>query len=102
MSCAGSPPCWGFPPTWLSSASTMPPPAPEPARGGEDVRLRDVAFIAEHADAFPITVEERSQREYPYRALAAHVLGYVRGDSSLENQAAGRDVPPSTPSAAPG
>ena len=45
---------------------------------GEDVRLRDVAFIAEHADAFPgITVEERSQREYPYGALAAHVLGYT-------------------------
>ncbi len=62
---------------------------------GEDVRLRDVAFIAEHADAFPgITVEERSQREYPYGALAAHVLGYtsMATPESLENQAAGRDV----------
>ena len=50
---------------------------------GEDVRLRDVAFIAEHADAFPgITVEERSQREYPYGALAAHVLGYTGSPSA--------------------
>lgn len=62
---------------------------------GEDVRLRDVAFIAEHADAFPgVTVEERSQREYPYGALAAHVLGYtsMATPESLENQAAGRDI----------
>ena len=37
---------------------------------------------------------ERSQREYPYRALAAHVLGYtsMATPESLENQAAGRDV----------
>lgn len=74
----------------------MPPPAPRAcAWWGEDVRLRDVAFIAEHADAFPgITVEERSQREYPYGALAAHVLGYtsMATPESLENQAAGRDV----------
>ena len=45
---------------------------------GADVRLRDAAFIAEHADAFPsITVEARTVRDYPYGALAAHVLGYV-------------------------
>ena len=72
----------------------MPPPAVLRVVG-EDVRLRDVAFIAEHADAFPgITVEERSQREYPYGALAAHVLGYtsMATPESLENQAAGRDV----------
>lgn len=62
---------------------------------GEDVRLRDVAFIAEHADAFPgITVEERSVREYPYGALAAHVLGYTGSATkqALENQAQGRDL----------
>lgn len=62
---------------------------------GEDVRLRDVAFIAEHADAFPgISVEERSQREYPYGALAAHVLGYTGNVTPeiLENQVEGREV----------
>ena len=62
---------------------------------GEDVRLRDVAFIAEHADAFPgITVEERSQREYPYGALAAHVLGYTGSPSAarLEEKIEGRDI----------
>ncbi|MEC4272584.1 penicillin-binding protein 2 [Adlercreutzia sp. R25] len=62
---------------------------------GEDVRLRDVAFIAEHADAFPgVTVEERSQREYPYGALAAHVLGYTSAATpeALENQPEGREV----------
>lgn len=62
---------------------------------GEDVRLRDVAFIAEHADAFPgVTVEERSQREYPYGALAAHVLGYTSAatQEALENQPKGREV----------
>lgn len=43
-----------------------------------DVRLRDVAFIAEHADAFPgVSVETRTVREYPYGALAAHALGYT-------------------------
>ncbi len=42
------------------------------------VNLRDVAFIAEHAEAFPgISTEERSTREYPYGALAAHLLGYT-------------------------
>lgn len=43
-----------------------------------DVKLRDLAFIAEHASAFPgITPQERTVREYPYGALAAHVLGYT-------------------------
>ncbi len=43
-----------------------------------DARLRDVAFISEHADAFPgISVQTRTVRDYPYGALAAHVLGYV-------------------------
>ena len=62
---------------------------------GEDVRLRDVAFIAEHADAFPgISVEERAQREYPYGALAAHVLGYTSNvnEEKLENQPEGREI----------
>ena len=62
---------------------------------GEDVRLRDVAFIAEHADAFPgISVEERAQREYPYGALAAHVLGYTSNVTPeiMENQKEGREI----------
>lgn len=43
-----------------------------------DARQRDVAFIAEHSDAFPgVTVQERTIRDYPYKALAAHVLGYT-------------------------
>ncbi|WP_296010365.1 penicillin-binding protein 2 [uncultured Adlercreutzia sp.] len=61
----------------------------------DDVRLRDVAFIAEHADAFPgISVEERSTREYPYGALAAHVLGYTASPSEdeLKQQAEGREI----------
>lgn len=59
------------------------------------VRLRDAAFIAEHADAFPnITVEARTVRDYPYGALAAHVLGYVGSvtESQLESQAEGRGL----------
>ena len=58
-----------------------------------DVRQRDVAFIAEHADAFPgITVDaKRTVRDYPYGALASHVLGYVGSVSAeqLENVAEG-------------
>ena len=43
-----------------------------------DARQRDVAFIAEHSDAFSgVTVQERTVREYPYGALAAHILGYT-------------------------
>ena len=43
-----------------------------------DVRLRDAAFISEHSDAFPgVAVQERTVRDYPYGALAAHVLGYT-------------------------
>ncbi len=43
-----------------------------------DARQRDVAYIAEHSDAFKgVTVQERTIRDYPYGALAAHVLGYT-------------------------
>ena len=61
----------------------------------DDVRLRDVAFIAEHADAFPgVSVEERFTREYPYGALAAHVLGYTSSPSQekLEEKVEGREI----------
>lgn len=60
-----------------------------------DVRMRDVAFIAEHADAFPgITVEERFVREYPHGALAAHVLGYTGAPSEddLKAEKDGREI----------
>lgn len=60
-----------------------------------DVRLRDVAFISEHAEAFPgVSVETRSVREYPYGALAAHVLGYTGSPSEdqLDLEREGRDV----------
>ena len=43
-----------------------------------DAAQRDAAFISEHSDAFPgVVVQERSVRDYPYSALAAHVLGYT-------------------------
>ncbi|BAK44383.1 penicillin-binding protein 2 [Eggerthella sp. YY7918] len=62
-----------------------------------DVRLRDIAFIAEHSDAFKgVTVQTRTVREYPYGALAAHVLGYT-GPVSEEELAAvpeGREIEP--------
>ena len=48
----------------------------------KDVRLRDVAYINEHRDAFPgISTQIRSDRIYPYGALAAHVLGYTGASS---------------------
>ena len=73
------------------------------ARGGaqsqrvvaSDVRLRDVAFITEHSDAFPgIKTEERYVRDYPYGALAAHVVGYTGAvtEDGLKTVGEGRDV----------
>lgn len=61
----------------------------------EDARLRDVAFIAEHSDAFSgVTVQKRSVRSYPYGALAAHALGYTGkvSDEELANAAKNRDI----------
>ena len=60
-----------------------------------DVRLRDVAFIAEHSDAFSgVTVETRTVRDYPYGALAAHALGYTGtpSDTQIANTPANRDI----------
>lgn len=60
-----------------------------------DVRLRDIAFITEHSDAFPgIKTEERYVRDYPYGALAAHVLGYTGSvtEDGLKSVGEGRDV----------
>lgn len=60
-----------------------------------DARLRDVAFIAEHSDAFAgVSVQERTVRTYPFGALAAHVLGYTGLVSSeeMENAPENRDI----------
>ncbi len=60
-----------------------------------DVRLRDVAFIAEHADAFPgVSVESRAVRDYPYGALAAHLLGYtgLPSKEQLDVEVEGREI----------
>lgn len=60
-----------------------------------DARMRDVAFISEHADAFPgITIETRAVRDYPYGALAAHALGYTGSvsEEELANAPAGREI----------
>ena len=60
-----------------------------------DVRLRDLAYIAEHADAFPgVSVVTRVVRDYPYGALAAHVLGYTStaSTSDILQKNEGRDL----------
>ncbi len=60
-----------------------------------DARMRDIAFIAEHSDAFPgVTIQERSVRSYPYGALASHVVGYTGSISEdrLASMPANRDV----------
>lgn len=60
-----------------------------------DVRLRDVAFISEHSDAFPhVTIQQRTVRDYPYGALAAHAVGYTGPvtEDELKNVAEGRSL----------
>ncbi len=43
-----------------------------------DVPRRIIAYLGGHADVFKgVDVEERTQRDYPYGNLAAHVLGYT-------------------------
>lgn len=62
-----------------------------------DVNLRDVAFISEHADAFPgVSIETRTVREYPYGALAAHVIGYTGTptEDELAQAGWGREILP--------
>ncbi len=58
-------------------------------------RLRDVAFISEHSVAFPgISAETRTTREYPFGALAAHVLGYTSSvtEEDASTQREGREI----------
>ena len=60
-----------------------------------DANMRNVAFIAEHADAFPgITVQTRTVRDYPHGALAWHVTGYTGSVTSddIARVAEGRDL----------
>lgn len=60
-----------------------------------DASLRNLAFIGEHADAFPgVSCENRTMRVYPYGTLAAHVLGYTGtvSEEELKNVAEGRDI----------
>ncbi len=60
-----------------------------------DVRLRDIAFISEHADAFSgVSTETRTRREYPFGALAAHVLGYTGSptEAMLDETIEGRTI----------
>ena len=60
-----------------------------------DVRLRDVAFIAEHSDAFSgVTVETRTVRDYPFGALCAHALGYTGtpSEDQVSNAPSNRDI----------
>lgn len=60
-----------------------------------DASMRNVAFIAEHADAFPgITVQTRTVRDYPHGALAAHAVGYTGSVTAddVASVAEGRDL----------
>ncbi len=60
-----------------------------------DTPLRNLAYIAEHPDAFEgVTVETRVVRDYPYGALAAHILGYTSTASSSDilQKSEGRDL----------
>lgn len=60
-----------------------------------EASLRNVSFIVEHSDAFPgVSVDSRTQRNYPYGALAAHAIGYVGTitDDQLNGEYEGRTV----------
>lgn len=43
-----------------------------------DVRRSTIAYIQEHAGDFSgVYIDERTERQYPYGSIAAHVLGYT-------------------------
>lgn len=52
-----------------------------------DVPLSTVAYLEEHTAEFPgVEVETRAVRQYPYKTLAAHLLGYT-GEISEDEMA---------------
>ncbi len=58
------------------------------------MKLRDIAYISEHRDAFPgVSTQIRTTRTY-YGAMAAHALGYTgtASEDDLKNAAEGRDI----------
>lgn len=60
-----------------------------------DITKIQAAYISEHSSAFPgISIETRTIREYPYGALAAHVLGYtgIASEQELLDASSGMDV----------
>lgn len=60
-----------------------------------DVSKKQAAYISEHLSAFDgVSIETRTVRDYPYGALAAHVLGYTGQISPQEllEIKEGRDV----------
>ncbi len=60
----------------------------------DNLSMRNVSYLVEHADAFPgVTTQLRTERSYPYDALAAHVLGYTGtvSDDDLQNQSEGQN-----------
>lgn len=60
-----------------------------------DVTQKQAAYISEHSSAFDgVSVQNRTVRDYPYGALAAHALGYtgVVSDQELADIPEGRTL----------
>lgn len=60
-----------------------------------DVTKHQAAYISEHLSAFTgVSIETRTVRDYPYGALAAHILGYTGAVSAQElyEKKEGRDI----------
>lgn len=59
----------------------------------DNLSMRNVSYLVEHADAFPgVYTQLRTERAYPYDALAAHVLGYTGAvsDDDIQNAPEGQ------------
>lgn len=60
-----------------------------------DVTQKQAAYISEHSSAFDgVSIQTRTVREYPYGALAAHILGYTGqvSDQELIDAEEGRNI----------